>query len=321
MQGKVLPLLVDTGANVTILSNAFITNLEPDISVTPVEIDLVTATGEKKPFNGEYMVNIQLGSHVFEHKVLVADIKDKGILGMDFLCKNACDVMLSKQCLLVKGTRVPCFRFCDEIKGSCSTSRVAVVEQQVVPANSEMMVTGRFIDPVWWDTIGLVVPSQKFKEAENVLVAKAIIDSSNGVVPLRVVNLSDTPCTIYSDTIIATVGVIDESAIEEQTVRQIESQTSSGVQIPEHLHDLFSRFCKELSQGESGILKELLVDNQNIFSKSDEDMGMTHLVEHKLDTGSVHPIRQNPRRIPLFKAKEAEREIRDMADRGIIEPA
>ena len=43
-------------------------------------------------------------------------------------------------------------------------------------------------------------------------------------------------------------------------------------------------------------------------------------MEHTIDTGDPRPIRIPPRRIPLAKIKQAEDEIKEMADGGIIEP-
>ena len=95
-------MLVDTGACMTILNSSFINSLVPKPNILPVKVDLVTATGEKRPVEGETEIEIELGNLKFKHKVLVAEINTQGILGMDFLNKNLCDVLLSKQCLKVQ---------------------------------------------------------------------------------------------------------------------------------------------------------------------------------------------------------------------------
>jgi hypothetical protein len=59
---------------------------------------------------------------------------------------------------------------------------------------------------------------------------------------------------------------------------------------------------------------------QDAFSKDSKDIGTTNLVEHTIDTGDARPIRIPPRRIPLATIKQAEDEIKEMADGGIIEP-
>ena len=48
LQNKCLAFLIDTGANVTILSKQFIENIQPSLlsQVNPVNVHLVTAIGE-----------------------------------------------------------------------------------------------------------------------------------------------------------------------------------------------------------------------------------------------------------------------------------
>lgn len=47
---------------------------------------------------------------MYEHEVLIADIPSEGILGIDFLEQNICDIILKEKCLRINGGNVPCFR-------------------------------------------------------------------------------------------------------------------------------------------------------------------------------------------------------------------
>ncbi|VDI11411.1 Hypothetical predicted protein [Mytilus galloprovincialis] len=95
---KCLAFLVDTGANVTILSKKFIDEINPSLlpKINPVNINLITATGDSAPFIGQIDVEICLGNYIYHHNVLVADISNEGIIGMDFLVTHDCDVLLSQ---------------------------------------------------------------------------------------------------------------------------------------------------------------------------------------------------------------------------------
>ena len=70
---------------------------------------LLTVTGESKPFHGKATVQINLGKCTFQHEVLFADITQDGILGIDLMMRNKCDVIISKICLNVKGQEIPCY--------------------------------------------------------------------------------------------------------------------------------------------------------------------------------------------------------------------
>lgn len=109
---KHISMLVNTGASVTILSQKFLKTINPSSmpKITPVKLNMMTATGEISPFIGEFEAYLKLGKNLIKHKVLVADMPTEGILGMDFLTKNECDVLLSKSCIRYRGQERPCFK-------------------------------------------------------------------------------------------------------------------------------------------------------------------------------------------------------------------
>lgn len=76
VQNEDIAMLVDTGANVTFLSENFVnrlkTSCKPDIR--PINTSLVTATGESTPFHWQTNVNLSIGSKCYDHNVLVAMI-------------------------------------------------------------------------------------------------------------------------------------------------------------------------------------------------------------------------------------------------------
>ena len=72
-------------------------------------LHLVTASGESSPFLCKAVVEITLGSQKLLHDVLLADVKNDSILGMDFLTKHRCDMFLSKNHLLLNGEKIACF--------------------------------------------------------------------------------------------------------------------------------------------------------------------------------------------------------------------
>ena len=87
---KNLPVtfLIDTGSNVTIMGKSFLEKLPSDIgfSVRPKkQTKMLTVTGEVTPFQGKTELELGIGKQKLKHTVLIADIENEGILGMDFL--------------------------------------------------------------------------------------------------------------------------------------------------------------------------------------------------------------------------------------------
>ena len=65
----------------------------------------------------------------------------------------------------------------------------------------------------------------------------------------------------------------------------------------------------------------LLKQYEHVFSKSDYDIGRTKLVEMHIDTGTHRPIRQALRRHPVAHLDEIDRQVTQMLEHGLIEPA
>ena len=103
-----LTFLVDTGSNVTILRRDLLDSWpqQQQPSIIPVNTQLITATGECSPFHGKDLIDITIGSQTLKQEILFADIKNDGILGMDFLGNHSCDVLLSKDHLVLNGERI-----------------------------------------------------------------------------------------------------------------------------------------------------------------------------------------------------------------------
>lgn len=326
MQSYPVRMLVDTGSNVTIMKTEVfkkISNIS-EIEVTEVNSTLVTATGESSPFYGKADLLIEIGNHKMQHSVLLADIKNDVILGVDFMEKHKCDVLLSKNCLSINGHKVQCFQISDLNVPTCC--RIAIDQQVTVPPESEMIVQGRPIDTLSKGKNCVLETAPSFNEKSGLLVAKALVDPCKGLVPIRVINLSEQPQIIHKHTVAAVSEPIDEDMVFEPenvrniTISETKSHQKCDNKLPDHLVNLFNKSSENLDIEQTEKLKLLLEKHQHSFSKSSTDIGCTSLVEHTINTGNVPPIKQRPRRVPLAKMKEAEAEIKDMAERNIIEP-
>ncbi|GFX16455.1 retrovirus-related Pol polyprotein from transposon 412 [Trichonephila clavipes] len=78
-------MIIDTGANVSIIRNDLAHKLQEKLIWTPPRVVLQTVTGEKIDIHGKLKVKIKFGDATYQHAVYVADIADPFILGLDFL--------------------------------------------------------------------------------------------------------------------------------------------------------------------------------------------------------------------------------------------
>ncbi|KFM74235.1 hypothetical protein X975_18466, partial [Stegodyphus mimosarum] len=81
-------MIIDTGANVTIIRRDLAQTFKDKLIWTPSCVTLETASGEKIDIEGKLNVNITFGSAAYHHTAYVADITDPCTLGLDFLRKH-----------------------------------------------------------------------------------------------------------------------------------------------------------------------------------------------------------------------------------------
>ena len=103
--------------------------------------------------------------------------------------------------------------------------------------------------------------------------------------------------------------------------RQGGSPRSSGNGVPAHLQDLLDRGAAHLGGEERARLASSLVEFQGAFTGLDGRLGQTKWVQHTINTGTTPPIRQPPRRLPIHKRLEAQRQVDQMLADGVIEPS
>jgi hypothetical protein len=90
-------------------------------------------------------------------------------------------------------------------------------------------------------------------------------------------------------------------------------------ELPVYLKELKDKSGVLLNDDQKCLLDSLLKRHINTFSKTKDDLGRANAINHKINTGDANPIKQQPRRLPLTKRDDVDREIQRLFDCGIIE--
>ena len=77
----------------------------------------------------------------------------------------------------------------------------------------------------------------------------------------------------------------------------------------------------ELTEPQRKKVRQLLLENEAIFSKGENDIVRTPLVEYRIHTGTHRPIRQPLRRHPFKYLEVIDEQVEEMTKHGIVEPA
>ena len=181
------------------------------------------------------------------------------------------------------------------------------------------MVTPLQTSSVLWDQPGLISPRVLVKGSKNAIVT--IMNETNA----RIVVGKGVPLatieSIQNSEISSTMPNHNET-MPKGTVNSV--QNDSNILTPKLNENDFHVDTKdkskplELSGEMKGKLDQLLRDNQDLFAKSDLDLGKTHLVEVSLDTGDSPPIKQRPYRLPFTQWPMLDKHLDELLKAGII---
>ncbi|KAK3735800.1 hypothetical protein QZH41_007420 [Actinostola sp. cb2023] len=182
--------------------------------------------------------------------------------------------------------------------------------------------------------IGVLEPTERLLKSNQLLLARTVVDTGNPTIPLRVLNPTDVPRTIYRNTVAAVCEPVSIVNVKNPTLavsRVAEGDTDGPPMatsepavkdtIPSHLMDLTERSSRLLDEQQRSELTALLTEYRDVFTASPGDLGRTDLVRHNINTGDNRPIKQPARRLPMHRQMEAEQHVQQMIKDGIIEPS
>ncbi|GFT13973.1 transposon Ty3-I Gag-Pol polyprotein [Nephila pilipes] len=201
-----------------------------------------------------------------------------------------------------EGRKIPLFSANIEIPKLCS---VFAKEKTVIPARSECLIRG--VTKASEHFRYVVTNSSSQISKKGVLVAATLVDLKEKTIPVRILNMDNKPKTMDKGAIIASYKPVVDIVAHPQEF--------SG----EHPFHSILENLEGLNDDQRTALQKLLQEIRNFFSTCDADVGHCNVTQHKINTGDHPPIKQNPRRFPLARKKDAERPVKEMVDNGIIE--
>lgn len=305
VNGFACRMIVDTGANVTIISPEIAKSINQSlISVTP-SATLKTATGDSITVRGKMHVNIRFSSKWYSHQVFVAEILDQCILGVDFLRKYGFTVDMKNNEIYADTEDIVLFG--SKYRKIDSPHIFAIADCQV-PPRTEVLIEGK---ASMKKPFRFGVTEHPPESKSSLLVASTLVDLTKKIVPVRIANFSNRPREIKMGEHIAScipaTGIVRSCGVTngkltEDPLAELMCNT-----------DLDSKQLREAN---------LLVEEfRDLFSKSSTDVGRTKLAQHRIDIGDHSPIKQHPRRLPFAKRKEVQTLLEEMESNDIIEPS
>ncbi|GFW01317.1 retrovirus-related Pol polyprotein from transposon 412 [Trichonephila clavipes] len=298
-------MIIDTGANVSIIRNDLAQKLKEKLIWTPPRVVLQTVTGENIDIHGKLKVKIQFGDTTYQHAVYVADIADPFILGLDFLKEHGFTLDFNKNELRSIHEEVTIFKIEHRTE---SIRQVTANENITIPPRTEIIVPGYIGNDVSFNS-GLIGTAEN--KANGLLIASTLVDLSRKTIPVRICNVTEKPRVFQKDEVLATCSPVtcvckSSSLLLSNSPQQL---------TPDLLENA------ELSPEQKSSAERLFQEFEDVFSRNSSDIGHTTVTQHRIDTADHPPIKQHPRRLPFAKQEEVGTLLRGMQENDIIEPS
>ncbi|KAL3861276.1 hypothetical protein ACJMK2_007319 [Sinanodonta woodiana] len=239
----------DTGATKTIIADRVYNQIpEEKHPLLKKSVTLAGAGGTLQKELGKATFYLELGPLILDREVIVAEIEDEGLLGIDILQNEndgPADILLSKGVIKLHGVSIPCI----QIGLNDDTVRNFLIES-----------------------------SENFTDKYSLIVAPAVVDTKDKVTQkLRVLNPYPTSVSINQDTCIGQAYRHDgiqmtlfDTEDNKETgnfgqIRTIRTDVKRDITvgndsccIPEHLQDLYVSTVATKGQQESKVIADLL---------------------------------------------------------------
>ena len=128
-------------------------------------------------------------------------------------------------------------------------------------------------------------------------VVKALVRPQNNLIPLRVVNTTLTPETIYKGSTVAHTECMDEANINVASEKSEDEAIGPADWDPKVCTSLERMLPKDIDKDHKEEILALLELYADVIAIGNNGLGRTGILRQNIDTGNASPIRQQVRRM------------------------
>ena len=227
-------------------------------------------------------------------------------------------------------------KFTASIENEAEPAHINLVQSVTIPGQKGRFVKGRIEgDPSKLEHL-LFEPKYESLEPLGLCTQESILTvHSDGSVLIPLQNFQGMPVRLERG---AELGVARQCNLPDQVNIDVPQTVDSElphdhsrcatvkalVNSPERLEKLLKALdlpVDKLNPVELEKLKEVLAESTDVFALDDSELGCTGLVQHSIDTGDHHPVKQPPYRTPVVYREKIEQMVSDMQKQGVVKPS
>lgn len=333
LRGKSVPCLLDSGCELTLIPIS-VYKQAGNVPLVTSNTRIWTANGGRLEILGEAQVPFKLNGKDITTAALVSGDVEEVMLGIDWLKTHGCKWDFVDNTLLVDNQTI----LVSSRKKTQRCRRIFADGHMVIQPGTEANVTAHstLLRPNLPGPECMIEPHEV---KPGLYVARTLLPRTHRDLQVRMLNTTSGVVVVEKNLCIGNLTTVDVCRnIERKTVPRVDVANNSGESVAptsicvdanargvtrefdEIAVGLIANLPNDLPAEQQNQVVDLLHDYPDIFSRGPLDMGRTHLVEHTIDTGDHHPIRQALRRHPITHLEEIDNQVDDLLANNFIEP-
>ena len=321
--------LVDTGAEVSLISESMYSRLRKPPKLKVVNQELQGAGGHSLSVKGVITLTFRLGKREYEQNCyVVRDASRNMILGCDFLKKNQARIYFDLEKLRLNGQYVDLDQDIHiaqlRLNGECIdldqdihiASVVRLTNDVKLPPQTGITVYGRTKKNTYYQKGQMCEFKQDNKtcvtDEPGMIMANSISElDEKGRCKFMMINSTNKTYNLKRGSVMGTLTSVNPKdvnalgeVLKEQTKELPRRVDFSETKVPEE-HRVR--------------LVNLLEKNTDVFAAHETDFGRTDTVKMKIDTQGSPPIKQRSYRTPISQFPVIDEAVDQMLKNGIIE--
>ncbi|XP_056017057.1 uncharacterized protein LOC130053684 [Ostrea edulis] len=329
--------LLDTGSTVSTISETFYKEHFPEIPLQSLEFALSVecADGQQLPYSGYISLEIQISGissfpllndclflvvpqSDYNSKVpvligtnLLGIIMEttKDMYGYQFLQKADMHTpwYLSMRCLVMREREL------SKNRNILAFIKSAENRKITIPANSEVVINGYLDKKVLYEPVcAIIQPTSSSFIPDDLDISPTLVTydcQKTELVPIHITNISTRTVTVPPKALLCELQPVTvESHRSSKEQKLLDTDIMEKTKIDDSNLNA-TEFQKRL---------QLIRAFNDIFSKNDEDIGLTARVKHQIELTNPVPFKQRHRKIPLSMIDEVRNHIQQLLTSGVI---
>ena len=329
-------MLIDTGSQATLVSHSLVKDLRLINKIQRTKFTLSAFTKDKIRTLGELPLSLEIAGLEVKHTCIIVeeDMEQDILMGMDFMSRHNVSIHAGKGYIATPWGTSDFLSKPEPIK---SPTKVRCASTVTVPPQTVMFIRGKLAgqlrdndDRVY---SGYLEPYENLTLQNSVLPASAMMWSEKGEVPLRIMNPTDEPVTIYKRKL---VGFMKPIPVKSElngvkvhritddglhsTAKNIKDFTPGTEWTSQRLFDELKVDEIKISDSDKGRLKDILWNHRKCFSTHEFDLGTCNFFTAEINLKpDAQPQYVPPISVPYKRRDAMNQHLEGMERAGIIE--